>query len=282
MTQYERCGHRGARGLFPENTVEGFRATLALGVDSIELDVAITADGVAVVSHDARLHPDLTRGADGAFLSGPGPVIRALSLVELGGYDVGRLRPGSWFAAQFPEQVPIDGARIPTLAAVFRATPGVIVDAEIKTMPDRPELTVAPEAMADAIIAVAEAEGALSRLAVRSFDWRGLAHLRRTRPEIPLAWLTSAAEAKDPGLWWGLPGHAGSVPEAVARAAGTSAQWRPGWAPHHAGLTQALVEEAHGLGLRVLPWTVNDPADMARLLAWAVDGICTDRPDLLP
>jgi len=281
MIQFERCGHRGARGLFPENTIAGFIATQALGVDSIELDVAITADGVAVVSHDAVLHPDLTRGPDGAWLTGAGPVIRSLTFAELQRYDVGRLRPGSRYAANFPDQVPQDGARIPTLEAVFRATPGVIVDAEIKTMPDRPELTVAPEAMADAILAAAEAAGALSRLAVRSFDWRGLAHLSRVRPEIPLAWLTSATEAKDPGLWWGLPGFSGSAPQAVARAAGATAPWRPGWAPNHRDLTPALIAEAHAFGLRVLPWTVDDPADMARLRAWGVDGICTDRPDRL-
>jgi glycerophosphoryl diester phosphodiesterase len=278
--RYERCGHRGARGLFPENTLEGFAATIALGVDSIELDVAVTADGIAVVSHDATLHPDLTRGPDGAWLGTERPVIRSLTFAELQRYDVGRLRPGSRFAALFPDQRPIDGARIPTLEAAFRATPGVRIDAELKTLPDRPELTVPPDVMAEAVIAAAEAAGALARLAIRSFDWRGLAHLRRTRPEIPLAWLTRPETDQRADLWWGIA--AASAPQAVARAAGTPASWHPAWAPHHAALTPSQVAEAHALGLRVLPWTVNDPGDMARLLAWGVDGLCTDRPDLLP
>lgn len=278
---YERCGHRGARGLFPENTLEGFAAAIALGVDSIELDVAVTADNVAVVHHDVQLHPDIARTPDGAWLAGPGPTIRGLTLAALQAYDVGRLRPGSDYAAQFPDQRPIDGARIPTLEATFRAIGATRIDAEIKTLPDRTDATIAPEAMAEAIVAAASRTGALPRLSIRSFDWRGLAHLRRTHPEIPLAWLTSARETKDPGLWWNLPDHAGSTPQAVVRAAGTPA-WHPAWAPRHTDLTEPLVAEAHALGLRVLPWTVNDPADMRRLLAWGVDGICTDRPDLLP
>src|SRR5580658_7410921 len=88
-------GHRGARGLFPENTLSGFAAALAIGVDSFELDVAVTADGVPVVSHDAVLNPDLTRGPDGDWVSARGPLIHTLSLAELEAFDVGRIRPGS-------------------------------------------------------------------------------------------------------------------------------------------------------------------------------------------
>ena len=71
-------GHRGARGLFPENTLEGFAAAAALGLDGIELDVALTADGVPVVCHDPVLNPALARGPDGAWIAAPGPLIHAL------------------------------------------------------------------------------------------------------------------------------------------------------------------------------------------------------------
>ncbi len=272
-------GHRGARGLFPESTIAGFVATCALGVDALELDIAVTADGVAVVSHDPALHPDLTRGPDGAWLDGPGPVIREMTLAELGHFDVGRIRPGSKQAALFPDQVPADGARVPTLAAVLRATGNVVIDAELKTSPDRPHLTVAPESMADTMLAVFDAAGATARLVVRSFDWRGLAYLRRVRPEIPLVWLTAPDGVARAERWWGLPGYAGSVPAAVAQAA-ADAPWRGGWAPHIKALTEENVAVAHQLGLSVLPWTVNEAADMARLIAWGVDGLCTDRPDI--
>jgi glycerophosphoryl diester phosphodiesterase len=273
---FELQGHRGARGLFPENTLEGFVATLAMGIRSLELDVAVTADDVAVVIHDPRLNPDIARGPDGAWLNGPGPAIRDLTLAEVRRYDVGRLRPGSRIAGLHPRQQPHDGARVPTLAEVFAATAasGARVDAEIKTLPDRPELTVPPAVLADAIVAAAEAAGAISRLVVRSFDWRGLHHLQATRPDVELVWLTNAATSRDAALWW--DGAAGELGPARAIAA----QGGRNWAPEHIDLTREAIAEAHGLGLRVLPWTVNEAADMARLIAWGVDGLCTDRPDI--
>ncbi len=277
---FDLQGHRGARGLFPENTIEGFRSTAALGVDSIELDVAVTADGVAVVSHDPTLDPDLTRRPDGAWIDSPDQVIRDMTLAEVQRYDVGRIRPGSASARRFPHQAPHDGARMPTLDAVFRALPSLRIHAEIKTLPDRPGLTVPPDIMAEAIIAAATAAGALGRLAVRSFDWRGLAYLRAAHPAIPLVWLTSPGETKNPGLWWEMPEHTGSTPSAVARAAGRPACWQPAWAPRHDGLTRDAIDEAHALGLLVMPWTVDDAGDIDRLIDWGVDGICTDRPDV--
>lgn len=273
----ELQGHRGARGLFPENTLAGFTAALAVGVNSFELDVAVTADGVPVVSHDAALNPDIVRGPDGAWLTTRGRLIRTLRLAELAAFDVGRLRPGSAYAAQFPDQAPRDGARIPTLAEVLAVDPRVRFNIEMKTFPDHPDWTVGPAAMAEAVLAVAEAAGALGRITVESFDWRGPRQVRRLRPDLPLAWLTSPQTIAEAALWWDGPAPAdygGSVPRAVAAEGG------PIWAPHHAGLSGALIEEAHGLGLAVLAWTVNRAADMRRLLRWGIDGLITDRPDI--
>ena len=115
-----------------------------------------------------------------------------------------------------------------------------------------------------------------ARITVEGFDWRGPRHLRRIRPDVRLAWLTRAETVRDAGLWWDGPHPAdfgGSVPRAVAAEGG------PVWAPDHTDLTQDLVDEAHGLGLLVIPWTVNDSQDMQRLITWGVDGIVTDRPD---
>jgi glycerophosphoryl diester phosphodiesterase len=262
---FELQGHRGARGLFAENTIEGFIAASSFDLDSFELDIAVTADGVAVVVHDPRLHPDLTRGPDGAWLSGPGPSIRSLSWAEVKTYDVGRVRPGSAAALAHPLQQAFDGARVPQLAAVF-ATTTIRIDAELKTEPAHPDLTVSPAEMADAVMAVATQAGALDRLAVRSFDWRGLEHMRRHYPAIPLAWLTDRDAAHD-------------IVQHVA-AASRDCPYQPTWAPFHGFLTRESLSQAHALGLRVVPWTVNAPADIARLIAWGVDGICTDRPDL--
>ena len=265
-------GHRGARGLFPENTLEGFAATLAIGVDTVELDVALTADGVAVVTHDAVLNPDLTRRPEGAWLTAPGPAVRALTLDAVRRYDVGRLRPGGRYGRQFPRQQPRDGARIPTLAEVLALLlpAGVRVEAELKTSIDRPELTASPAEAAEAVVAAAAAAGALPLLGVRSFDWRGPRHLRRQHPEVPLTWLTPD------------DGNARGRPQEIAAeaAAGPPVGWTAVWAPAHRSLTEASLAEAHALGLRVVPWTVNARDDMARLIAWGVDGLCTDVPDV--
>src|SRR4029450_12405343 len=116
---FDLQGHRGARGLAPENTLEAFRTALAMGVTTLGLDLALTSDGVLVVSHDSRLNPDHTRGPDGKFLDAEGPAIRSLTLAQVQRYDVGRLKPGTALAATFPEQRGMDGVRIPTLMEVF-------------------------------------------------------------------------------------------------------------------------------------------------------------------
>ena len=267
-------GHRGARALFPENTLEGFLAAAALGVEAFELDVAMTADGVVVVSHDPALNPDITRDGSGAWLTRGGPTIHSLTHAALSAYDVGRIRPGSPLSAQFPGQTPNDGARIPTLAGVLKALPRARFTIEVKTNPAHPDWTAAPAVLADSTLSIVDAAGAAGRVTMESFDWRVQRHVRRTRPDIGLAWLTRAETVRDAALWWDDAASAGSVPARVAAEGG------PIWAPDHTGLTEADIVEAHALGLFVLPWTVNQPADISRLIAWGVDGLISDRPDL--
>jgi glycerophosphoryl diester phosphodiesterase len=270
-------GHRGARGLFPENTLAGFAGALAIGVDALELDVAVTADSVVVVSHEPRLNPDITRGPDGAWLDGSTPAISSLTQRQLRSYDVGRIRPGTAYAAAFPDQRAQDGARIPTLAEVFALDPEVSFTVELKTAPDEPNLTAAPAVMAELVVADADAARTTSRTTVQSFDWRGLRHLRRRRPDVALAWLTQAQSDSERLRWWdgvSAADHGGSVPRAVTAEGGSV------WVPQCAELSERLVEEAHALDLLVVPWDVDRPGDMQRLIGWGVDGLITDRPDL--
>src|SRR5215208_5425888 len=116
---FDLQGHRGARGLAPENTLPAFALALSIGVTTLELDVAMTKDGILVVHHDEWLNPDIARGPDGRFLGTRGPAIHSLTLDEVKRYDVGRIKPGTGYGAEFPEQRPIDGTRIPTLEEVF-------------------------------------------------------------------------------------------------------------------------------------------------------------------
>lgn len=276
QTAIELHGHRGARGLWPENTRPGFEAALAIGVTAIEMDVALTRDGVAVLSHDPLLDPQLTRTPDGAWITGPDRLIRDLSYEELARFDVGRIRPASRQAAAFPRQQGMDGIGMPRLAEIATLLPQAMLAVELKTFTDHPEWTVPPDEMADAVLAVLEAAGALGRTRIIAFDWRVLRYLARLRPGLSLGYLTDAETVAAARLWWDGPTPAdfgGSVAQAVAAEGGRV------WGPDCAGLTAEEVEAAAALGLLVNPWTVNEPAEMARLIDWGVGALTTDYPD---
>jgi glycerophosphoryl diester phosphodiesterase len=185
---FDLQGHRGARGLAPENTLEAFARALAIGVTTLELDLAMTKDGVLVISHDRRLNPDHTRGPDGQFLSSEGPPIRALTLAEVKAYDVGRLKPGSAYAASLPQQQAVDGARIPALTELFALTrrlgaEHVRFNIETKITPTSGAETPDAEAFAAAFAATVRAAGMTARVSIQSFDWRTLMAMQRIAPE---------------------------------------------------------------------------------------------------
>ena len=269
----EIIGHRGARGLFPENTLEGFRAAQNMGLHAFELDVGMTRDGVVVVSHDLALNPAITRDETGQWLDGSGPLLHSLTFDEIQRYDVGRIRPGTPYRLLHRKQAAHDGARIPTLDAVLKLSSHATFIIELKTDPRRKDGTSAPEAMADAVLDIIDRTGSADRITLESFDWRGPRYVRRIRPQIQLAWLTWAETTRDAALWWDRSFEGCSVPAMVAREGGGT------WAPAHETLKRAEVEEAHALGLKVVPWTVNRKSAIRRLIFWAVDGIITDRPD---
>jgi glycerophosphoryl diester phosphodiesterase len=286
---FDLQGHRGARGLAPENTIASFSTALAIGVTSLELDVGMTKDGVVVVHHDEWLNPDTTRGPEGAFLSQRGPAIYSLTLEELKRYDVGRLKPGTAYAASLPEQRPHDGARIPTLAEVFalgRRADHIRFNIETKLTPTSGADVPEPELFAKAVAAAVREAGLAERVSIQSFDWRILRVLRRIQPNILRGGLTSEQPDYDT-IQRGKPGASpwtagldvaefgGSVPRLVA-----AADCRV-WSPAFEDLTSECIAEASALGIRVIPWIVNEPDHMNRLVRMGVAGIITDYPDRL-
>lgn len=284
---FDLQAHRGGRGLAPENTLAAFAHASGLGVDTLELDIGLTADGVVVISHDTSLNPDHTRDAQGQWLAAKGPAIRTLTLAQLQAYDVGRIRAESDYGRQFPKQQAADGQRIPTLAALFeqvRAQPDskVRFNIETKVDPTLPDETASPDAITDALLAEIDRAGMGKRVTIQSFDWRTLARVGQRAPHIPRAYLTSGRTLADARWTMGLElaSQGGSPAQLVKAAAGPSSAPIT-WSPAYRELTQAQVQEAHKLGLLVLPWTVNGRADMARLIDWGVDGIITDYPDVL-
>ncbi len=232
---FELQGHRGARGLWPENTLSGFARALALGVSSVELDCAVTRDGVVVVTHDPELNPDCTRDAHGNFLCGTGPAVVTLSYAELRTYDVGRLRPGSGYAARFPQQQPLDGERIPRLADVLnlvrtRGGGQVRVAVEIKTFPEQPQLTPGAEEFVQAVERELERTATAALVVIMAFDWRVLGAARRRLPQVATVALTEQQAGEDtvrigaaqPSPWLGGldPVRFGDEVERLVQAAG--------------------------------------------------------------
>jgi len=192
---FDLQGHRGARGLAPENTLEAFALALSIGVTTLELDLAMTKDDVLVVSHDRRLNPDHTRGPDGQFLDREGPPIRALTLAEVQRHDVGRLKPGTPYAASLPEQRAADGARIPALTELFdlvkrSGAAHVRLNIETKITPASGAETPDPETFAAALARAAREAGLAARVSIQSFDWRTLSAMKRIAPEIERVCLT--------------------------------------------------------------------------------------------
>lgn len=277
-------GHRGARGIWPENTLSGFALAFDMGLQVVELDVLVTRDGVAVVTHNPALKADCTRDASGRWLATDGPLIAEMTLAELQTHDIGALRPGSDYGARYPEQVVIDGLRVPTLAelcALIAAPERAdrVLNIEIKSDPGLPEATPPIPELVAAVLEPVRAAGVADRVILQSFDWRVVAEAARQAPEIPRSHLSllpregrsMAANIHQGSLWMnGMRGQ--SLPALVAAAGGQL------WCPYHSDLTAEDRAEARSLGLIVNVWTVNEHEDIARMIALEVDGIITDYP----
>ena len=285
-------GHRGAAGLAPENTLSAFARACEIGVDAVEFDILLTADRKAVVYHDFNLKPELTRTPDGKWLeSALPPAIKDLRLVDLKTYDVGRLKPGTRYSRRYPEQTPVDGERIPTLREVIRLHKKQCDTAtqlwiEIKTTPEKPDLTPAPEAVSEMVVKILREEKITDRTRILSFDWRNLVHVQKIAPDISTVYLSlegvrlNNIKPGQPGAspWMAgldIDDFSGSIPRAVQAAGGRC------WAPYYKHVTISNLQTAHELGIQVFVWTPDSRTVMKRLIEMGVDGIITNRPDRL-
>ncbi|WP_249140178.1 MULTISPECIES: glycerophosphodiester phosphodiesterase [Bradyrhizobium] len=289
LDSFDLEAHRGGRALLPENTLPAFANALTMGVDTLELDTGVTADGEVIVSHERTLNPDLTRDAAGNYIAPPGTPFVKLRLDEARSYDVGQIRPDSNYAKSFPDQRALPGTRIPTLKEVFAlvrksGNTRVRFNIETKIDPNRPDETVDPQTFVAKLLGVIDTEGLSDRVMIQSFDWRTLQLVQRQAPKIPTVYLTlqrgsAPTIALDKATSW-MAGfnpadHGGSLPHTIKAAGGAI------WSPYFGDVTPALITEAHALGLRVVVWTVNKADDIARMIEFGVDGIISDRPDLL-
>jgi glycerophosphoryl diester phosphodiesterase len=284
-------GHRGTRGLMPENTLPAFARALSIGVSTLELDLAVTRDNVVVVSHNPRLNKEITRNKAGKWLREDGAVIRETDYDDLKQYDVGAINPTSRYASRFPDQTAVDATPIPTLDQVFELVKRsgntlVRFNVETKLYPQQPDLTPSPEIFVKLLLKVIQRHKMSGRVTIQSFDWRTLQVVQKLAPEIPTAYLSVAQPWLDtlqygksgPSPWlagFDIDDFQQSVPRAIKAAGGRI------WSPYHKEVTRKNIDLAHALGLKVKVWTPNNPARMKQLIAMGVDGIITDYPDRL-
>jgi glycerophosphoryl diester phosphodiesterase len=247
-------GHRGCRGLRPENTLAGFRHAVRLGVDVLELDLGLSKDGVLVVAHDPAINDLICSGAERL----PSRLLRDLSWDQIKTLDCGTKKN-----PRFPDQAPAAGERMPRLEQVFAlldAHAALRANIEIKTAPETRGKTRPPADFAAALVKLVRARGLALRVIVQSFDPAALQAVTHLAPKLTLAALVDRRAEIAPML----------------KATGAMIL-----SPRFSEIDAALVKEYQRQGLRVIPWTVNEPDDMRRLIGWGVDGIITDRPDRL-
>lgn len=246
-------GHRGARALRPENTLPAFEYAISVGVDVLEMDLAVTRDNVLVVSHDPEMNPKICQGP-----AGSPHVIRQMTLAELKRWDCGaRKNP------DYPKQQPVPGTRVPALDEVLALAPkgSFHFNIETKIFRNRPEVTPSPEEFARLLADAIRKHGLVPRVIVQSFDFRTLHAMKRILPEVRLA-----------ALYEGAPKDF----VAIAREAGAGIV-----SPRYPLVTPEQVKAAHTAGLQVVPWTANTPQDWEKLVAAKVDAIISDDPAAL-
>jgi len=307
--RFDLQGHRGARGLAPENTLLAFAKALTIGVTTLELDTAVTSDGIVVVAHDRRLNPDITRDAQGHWLTAVTPTVCSLSFEELKQFDVGRIDPRSPYFKRFPDQQGRDRIPMPSLAQVFElvsrsGNKRVRFNIETKLSPLCPDETPAPQDFVKALLDTIMRAGFLSRVTIQSFDWRTLRLARQQQADCPISFLSvqqaphATIKSNSNAAWTDairlLDHH--SVPRMIMAAirgtfdrestAVPTSRMTPSastagviWSPHYNDLDEKALDEAHQLGIAVIPWTLNDPADIAHAIDLGVDGLITDYPD---
>ena len=238
--------HRGGARIAPENTIEAFAAGLAAGADRLEMDVHATRDGHVVVLHD----PTVDRTTDGSGL------VREMTLAELHRLDAGARFAGE--GGDFPFRG--RGVRVPTLASVLEAFPGVPLNIEIKQ--DVP-------AIEHEVLSVLDRFDARAQVLLAAEEASIMARIRAAAPDVLTGF--SAADVLEFVTAW----HGGTL--AAYHPPGVALQIPPSFGDVQL-VTAESVAIAHGMGLEVHVWTIDDPDEMAALLALGVDALMTDVP----
>ncbi|TWD73058.1 glycerophosphoryl diester phosphodiesterase [Kribbella amoyensis] len=298
---FDLQAHRGGLGLTVESTIASFSRGLELGVSTLELDVQITEDGHAVVTHDRRISGSKCKDTAPYTPNDPeypyvGKYINTLTLQQVKQLDCGSLPQ-----ANYPGQTPDPGARMPELREVFHLVQrfrahDVKLNIETKVEAGAPSETAPREQFVQVVAAEIRKARIGRQVTIQSFDWGALMRMRQVAPDLPIVALTNYdfLQTGQPGRspWLGgidIDDFGGDLVEAT-RSFGADAIspvhgfpqdgkiTDPAYRPY---VTAAMVTDAHKAGMKVVPWTIDDPATMQSLIDKGVDGIITDYPDRL-
>ncbi|MBP2655777.1 MAG: glycerophosphoryl diester phosphodiesterase [Firmicutes bacterium] len=298
IKNFDLEAHRGGRDARPENTLISFAYALELGVTTLEMDMQLTRDGHIVISHNPIMSPNLTKSPDGKYVKEGQYDIRTMTLAQIKQFDVGTMNPaaGDYFDSHGKTQVSVPGTTIPTLEEVFDLVNSygnntIMFNIETKSYPDPIDAAYKnnpdPAVFAKKVYEIIKKYHMENRVALQSFDWRTLKEMHKLDPNITLVALSNEQPSwgpggcslkigdKKPSPWLAglnINDFKGDYVKA-AKAIGADVV-----SPYYEELSPTLVNEAHALGMKVIPWTVNNLQDMNNLIAMGVDGLITDKP----
>jgi glycerophosphoryl diester phosphodiesterase len=299
---FDLQAHRGGMGLMVESSIASFSHALEIGVSTLELDVQITEDDQAVVTHDRKISNAVCKDTAPAFENDPeypyvGKYIKDLTLEQIRTMDCGSLSK-----SQYPGQVTSPGAKMLLLTEVFDLVKQydakkVWMNIETKVEAGAPHETAPREDFVNIVAHEVREAGMLDRVSIQSFDWGSLMMMREVEPRLPIVALTNGPQFLQPGQpgaspWLGgidIDDFGGDLVSA-AQSFGADAISPVHGFPQNGKITDEnyepyvtakMVEDAHQAGMKVIPWTVDDKATMNKLVDDGVDGIITDYPDRL-
>lgn len=266
---YDLQGHRGSRGLMPENTIPAMIKALDLGVTTLEMDLAVTKDGIIIVSHEPYMNPVICLTPDrNEIVAGD----KSHNIYQMDFKEVIKYDCGIKFHSGFPQQVKFHVTK-PRLSDLIDVVEKYVSDMglpkpnyniEIKSSPDGDGIYhPAPKEFSDLVYQLIDEKLDWSRVNIQSFDFRVLQYMHQVYPQVTLTMLVETA----------------SKPAEQLAELGFEPQI---YSPYFAALTKETVEEFHKKGMKVIPWTVNTAGQMEKLLEMGVDGIITDYPNLAP
>jgi glycerophosphoryl diester phosphodiesterase len=268
---FDLQGHRGARGLMPENTVSGFIKAVDLGVTTLEMDVVVTADSLILLSHEPWFHHEISTGPNGLEITEENEMehnIFDMTYEQTQEYDVGlKEHP------RFPEQEKLEAQKplLRTLIDTIEAYADSMgleplqYNIETKSTPEYygeyvPQPSVFARILNDLLLELDKEHNMLDRIIIQSFDPQTLIEFRKLNPDVDQAMLIAYDQSMQDVI-----SNLGYTPEI--------------WSPNYQLVDREMIEKAHKNGMDVIPWTVNRVDEMKELLQIGVDGIITDYPD---